>query len=173
LSPKSPKPKDPVILAAWIGAAAVVLAAAIGGAATLRSNGGSPGASKLSSPSPASPARGASTNATSATPTAPVTTTSPSGPTWTETTFSGSETFADFVNAGEPLGRSLAPAQGVQVSCRVKGFKVQDGDNWWYRLAASPWDGKYYASSDNFYNTPKPTGNPVNGVFYDERVPVC
>jgi hypothetical protein len=95
------------------------------------------------------------------------------GKTWKETTFSNADTFADFVNAGDPQGASLKPQQAVYVSCRVKGFVVHDGDGWWYRLARSPWNNRYYASTDNFYNTPSPTPNPINGVVFDKRVPVC
>jgi hypothetical protein len=93
--------------------------------------------------------------------------------TWTETTFSDSETFADFVNAGYPLGAPLSSGEAVQVSCRVRGFVVQDKDPWWYRLASPPWDGRYYATSDVFYNTPTPTGNPINGIYVDKRVRLC
>jgi hypothetical protein len=100
-------------------------------------------------------------------------TSSAAAETWTETTYSWSETFADYQNAGDPLGAQLKPLQAVKVSCRAKGFAVADGDRWWYRLAQSPWDNRYYASTDNFYNTPRPIGNPLNGVVFDKRVHVC
>jgi hypothetical protein len=93
--------------------------------------------------------------------------------TWKETAFTQSRTFGDFVNAGYPLGPTLNPGQAVQVSCRVRGFVVKDGDPWWYRLASPPWDGLYYATSDVFYNTPDASGNPINGVVVDTRVRVC
>jgi Effector-associated domain 5 len=96
-----------------------------------------------------------------------------SGKTWTETPYTESKTFANFVNAGNPLGEELSPGQAVQVSCRVRGFVVKDGDPWWYRLASSPWNGHYYATSDDFYNTPNTSGNPINGVTVDTRVPTC
>jgi hypothetical protein len=96
-----------------------------------------------------------------------------SGKTWTETPYTESKTFANFVNAGYPLGRALSPEQAVQVSCRVRGLAVKDGDPWWYRLASSPWNGHYYATSDDFYNTPNTSGNPINGVTVDTRVPTC
>jgi hypothetical protein len=105
---------------------------------------------------------------------APSALTTPSGGgTWEETTFSRSDTFADYVNAGDPLGTPLKPQQAVKVSCRVEGFAVHGGDRWWYRLAQSPWNNRYYASTDNFYNIPTPTGNPINGVDFDKRVPLC
>jgi hypothetical protein len=98
----------------------------------------------------------------------------PSGPvsTWTETTGTPAHTWADQVQltgAGPPLG----PRQSVQVLCRVKGYIVQDGDPWWYRLASTPWNGRYYATSDAFYNNGSTSGSVNTGVVVDEQVPVC
>lgn len=92
--------------------------------------------------------------------------------TWTETTGTPAHTWADPVQltgAGTPLG----PRQSVQVLCRVKGYVVQDGDPWWYRLASSPWNGRYYATSDAFYNNGATSGPVDNGVVVDEQVPTC
>lgn len=96
-----------------------------------------------------------------------------SGHTWTEKTYTSAQTFSNFVSAGGPFGVPLTSGQSVQVSCRVKGFKVHDGDVWWYRLSASPWDGNYYASTDNFWNTSDTSGNPINGIYFDPNVKVC
>jgi hypothetical protein len=98
----------------------------------------------------------------------------PSGPasTWTETTGTPAHTWADPVQltgAGTPLG----PRQSVQVLCRVRGYVVQDGDPWWYRLASSPWNGRYYATSDAFYNDGATSGPVDDGVVVDEQVPIC
>lgn len=98
----------------------------------------------------------------------------PGGPlsTWTETTGTPAHTWADPVQltgAGAPLG----PRQSVQVLCRVKGYVVQDGDPWWYRLASKPWNGHYYATSDAFYNNGATSGPVDDGVVVDEQVPVC
>jgi hypothetical protein len=143
---------DAAIRAAWIGGICVIIGALIalipwllGGAQS-----GNPAVGNSPHPGSATPAR-----------------------TWPETTFTRSKTFADYVNAGYPLGALLKPGQVVRVSCRVRGFKVTDGDTWWYRLASPPWNGKYYATSDVFYNSPKTTGNPINGIIVDRRVPVC
>jgi hypothetical protein len=97
-----------------------------------------------------------------------------SGPvsTWTETTGTPAHTWADPVQltgAGTPLG----PRQSVQVLCRVRGYVVQDGDPWWYRLASTPWNGDYYATSDAFYNNGATSGPVDNGVVVDEQVPLC
>jgi transcriptional regulator with XRE-family HTH domain len=98
----------------------------------------------------------------------------PAGPTstWTETTGTPAHTWADplqLTGAGTPLG----PRQSVQVLCRVKGYVVEDGDPWWYRLASSPWNGRYYATSDAFYNNGSVSGPVDNGVVVDEQVPPC
>jgi hypothetical protein len=164
LGSKSFEERKTAIRVAWIGAAAVVVAALITGAFTFlaghssNSGGGaqgSPSVTRSASSAPSSPAS------------------YPTGKTWTETTFSQSKTFAHYKNAGDPTGASLQAHQAVRVSCRVKGFAVADGDRWWYRLAQPPWNGRYYATTDVFYNTPTPTGNPINGISFDKRVPVC
>jgi transcriptional regulator with XRE-family HTH domain len=98
----------------------------------------------------------------------------PGGPTstWTETTGTPAHTWADatqLTGAGTPLG----PRQSVQVTCRVRGYVVEDGDPWWYRLASAPWNGHYYATSDAFYNNGAVTGSVDTGVVVDEQVPVC
>ncbi|REH47376.1 hypothetical protein BCF44_106541 [Kutzneria buriramensis] len=92
--------------------------------------------------------------------------------TWTETTGTPAHTWADPVQltgAGTPLG----PRQSVQVLCRVRGYVVQDGDPWWYRLASPPWNGRFYATSDAFYNNGTTSGSVNTGVVVDEQLPVC
>ena len=95
--------------------------------------------------------------------------------TWTETSGppSGSGTFSNYTNAGGTIGTRIAPYQTVQVSCKVQGFKVADGDPWWYRVASSPWNNQFYASSDNFYNNGQTSGSLNNGVVVDANVPDC
>jgi hypothetical protein len=152
------------VVAAVIGAviaASVVVYLAVGSSSASQSSAnGTPTATRSANTAP--------THTVSSATVAPAV-----GPTWTETAFSQSKTFADYVNAGYPLGAPLSPGQPVKVSCRVRGFVVQDGDPWWYRLASPPWNGHYYATSDVFYNTPNTSGNPINGVVVDKRVPVC
>lgn len=92
--------------------------------------------------------------------------------TWTETTGTPAHTWGDPVQltgAGTPLG----PRQSVQVLCRVRGYVVEDGDPWWYRLASAPWNGRFYATSDAFYNNGATSGSVDTGVVVDEQVPVC
>ena len=92
--------------------------------------------------------------------------------TWTETTGTPAHTWANatqLTGAGAPLG----PRQSVQVVCRMRGYVVQDGDPWWYRLVSSPWNGHYYATSDAFYNDGATSGPVDTGVVVDEQVPLC
>lgn len=161
----SPVDKVP-IRAAWIGGACAVLAAVIAVVLPIYLAHGTSSTSHANGQSPP-PGISASSQKSSDAPTPTF------GPTWTETAYSQAKTFADFVNAGYPLGASLSPGQAVQVSCRVRGFKVKDGDTWWYRLASSPWNGHYYATSDVFYNTPDTSGNPINGIVVDTQVKLC
>jgi transcriptional regulator with XRE-family HTH domain len=92
--------------------------------------------------------------------------------TWSETTGTPAHTWANatqLTGAGTPLG----PRQSVQVSCRVRGYVVPDGDPWWYRLDSAPWKGHYYATSDAFYNNGAISGPVDTGVVVDEQVPLC
>ena len=152
--------------AGWISAAGAVTAAVIAAAVAIFVARGSPPATHpkpLNPPATASRARTPRSRSASG----------PQGRTRKETTFTQSRTFANFVSAGDPLGAPLSAGQSVEVSCRVRGFKVKDGDPWWYRLASSPWNGRFYATSDVFYNTGNISGNPINGVIVDKKVPVC
>ncbi|MFI0724271.1 multiprotein-bridging factor 1 family protein [Streptomyces sp. NPDC021224] len=92
--------------------------------------------------------------------------------TWSETTGTPAHTWANatqLTGAGKPLG----PQQSVQVSCRIRGYVVPDGDPWWYRLDSAPWKGHYYATSDAFYNNGATSGPVDTGVVVDEQVPLC
>lgn len=73
--------------------------------------------------------------------------------TYPETT-GGSEpshTWTNYTNAGGEEGHTINVNETVQIACRVKGFKVEDGDEWWYLIAQSPWSYGYYVSADAFY----------------------
>jgi hypothetical protein len=61
----------------------------------------------------------------------------------------------------------------VRIACRVRGFRVQDGDVWWYRLAAKPWSGHFYATADAFYNNGRTSGSLIGSKLVDLRIPVC
>jgi hypothetical protein len=97
----------------------------------------------------------------------------PGTPTVAETTGGETHTWTNYSNAGGTEGPVIARGTTVQISCKVTGFKVPDGNTWWYRIASSPWNTLYYASADAFYNNGATTG-PLEGTpFLDPRVPDC
>jgi serine/threonine protein kinase len=99
--------------------------------------------------------------------------TSPPPPKYYETTSgTGSGTFTNYTNAGGTVGPRVNPYTTIQITCRLTGFMVADGNTWWYRIAQSPWNDQYYASADNFYNNGQTSG-PPNSVFVDTNVPLC
>ncbi len=63
----------------------------------------------------------------------------------------GSPTFLDPTNASGPGERIPAMAY-VQVSCRryAPGIASANPDGWWYRIASSPWNNRYYAVANPF-----------------------
>jgi surface antigen len=93
--------------------------------------------------------------------------------TWAETTGGVTNTWSNYTNAGGTHGPSIATNQTVQVACKLQGFRVADGNTWWYRIASSPWNGAYYASADAFYNNGATSG-PLKGTPYvDPNVAPC
>lgn len=107
-------------------------------------------------------------------PSPPPPTPPPAAPgTFAETTGGVTHTWTNYTNAGGYPGASIPSNATVQVSCRIVGFRVSDGDTWWYRIASSPWNNAYYASADPFYNNGQTSG-PLKGTpFVDEAVPGC
>ena len=93
--------------------------------------------------------------------------------TWTETVGGVTHTWTNYANAGGNQGQSINTSQSVQVKCRVEGFKVADGDTWWYRIASSPWNQAYYASADAFYNDGATSGSLIGTPFVDTAVQLC
>jgi hypothetical protein len=85
----------------------------------------------------------------------------------------GASTFTNFANAGGTVGPRVAAYQTIQVACKVMGFKVADGNPWWYRVASSPWNGAYYASADSFYNNGETSGSLLGTPWVDPNVPNC
>ena len=90
-----------------------------------------------------------------------------------ETVGGVTHTWTDYADAGGTEGPSIAGSQTVQVTCRVTGFAVADGNTWWYQIASSPWNNVYYASSDAFYNNGETSGSLVGTPWFDPAVPVC
>ena len=111
----------------------------------------------------------------SSTPTTTTTTTTTPPPpqTWAETTGGVSHTWTNYTNAGGTEGPSIASNQAVQITCAVQGFKVADGNPWWYRIASAPWSNVYYVSADAFYNNGQTSGSLVGTPWVDPAVAQC
>ena len=97
----------------------------------------------------------------------------PPPPTYPESTGGFTQTWTNPANAGGDQGESIESGTTVQVSCRLEGFAVEDGNRWWYRLAQAPWNGQFYASADAFYNNGATSGSLIGTPPVDEAVPVC
>jgi murein DD-endopeptidase MepM/ murein hydrolase activator NlpD len=110
-------------------------------------------------------------------PTAPPTTTPPTTPppppTWGETAGGVAHTWTNYTNAGGTEGPSIGAFQTVQISCKVQGFRVADGNTWWYRIASSPWTNVFFVSADAFYNNGQTTGSLHGTPFVDPNVANC
>jgi hypothetical protein len=65
------------------------------------------------------------------------------------------------------------PRQHVLIACRLKGFKVPDGNVWWYLLASKPWSHRFYATADTFYNNGHTSGSLRGSAFVDPKVSHC
>lgn len=94
-------------------------------------------------------------------------------PTWSETTGGAANTWTNYTNAGGTQGPTIAARATVQIACKITGFRVADGNTWWYRIASSPWDGRFYVSADAFYNNGATSGSLSGTPFVDARVPNC
>ena len=90
-----------------------------------------------------------------------------------ETTGSPTNTWTNYSNAGGTQGQTIGTNVTVQVSCVVTGLPVADTNNWWYRIASTPWSGSYYASADAFYNNGRTSGSLVGTPYVDTNVPHC
>ena len=99
--------------------------------------------------------------------------TAPSITTYGETTGGVTYTWTDYSDGGGKEGPAIPGNTTVQVACRAQGLQVQDGDTWWYKIASSPWNGRFYASADAFYNNGSTSGSLAGTPFYDPAVPVC
>jgi surface antigen len=93
--------------------------------------------------------------------------------TYAETVGGVTHTWTNYTNAGGSQGPSIPSNDTVQIACKVTGFRVEDGDTWWYRVASSPWNSSYYASADAFYNNGQTSGSLKGTPFVDPAVPNC
>jgi hypothetical protein len=97
----------------------------------------------------------------------------PPPPTRTETVGGVTHTWTNYTNAGGTQGPSIQNGQSVEITCRLTGFRVQDGNTWWYQIGSSPWNNAYYASADAFYNNGQTSGSLSGTPFVDASVPTC
>ena len=97
----------------------------------------------------------------------------PPAPTWSETAGGVAHTWTNYLNAGGTQGPSIASNQTVQIACKITGFRVADGNTWWYRIASSPWSNSYYVSADAFYNNGQTSGSLTGTPFVDPAVASC
>jgi surface antigen len=97
----------------------------------------------------------------------------PSPTTYSETTGGVANTWTNYTNAGGTHGPSIPSNATVQIACKLTGFRVADGNTWWYRIASSPWNGSYYVSADAFYNNGQTSGSLQGTPFVDPNVRDC
>jgi hypothetical protein len=135
---------------------------------------------QATAPAPAPPPAPTTPTTTTPAPTTPTTPapTTPSSPapspqTYSETTGSVVHTWTNYSNAGGSEGPSIPSNDTVQITCKVAGFAVADGNTWWYRIASSPWSNTYYGSADAFYNDGATSGSLVGTPYFDPNVPNC
>jgi murein DD-endopeptidase MepM/ murein hydrolase activator NlpD len=106
-------------------------------------------------------------------PTQPAPTQPAPPPTYAETTGGNTNTWTNYTNAGGTQGPTIPSNATVQIACKLSGFRVADGNTWWYRIAQSPWNGQFYASADAFYNNGQTSGSLHGTPFVDGNVPNC
>jgi cell wall-associated NlpC family hydrolase len=129
-----------------------------GGAGSAPPSSGGSGESAPSSPSGESPG--------GSTPTPPA-------PTYSETSGGFVHTWSDYSDAGGSEGPEMPSNDTVQIACKINGFRVADGNTWWYRIASSPWNNAYYGSADAFYNNGETSGSLKGTLFVDPNIPNC
>jgi hypothetical protein len=93
--------------------------------------------------------------------------------TWNETPGSSANTWSNYKVAGGVPGPTLPARKTIKVSCKIKGFKVTDGNTWWYRLADHSGKTTFYVSADAFYNNGHTSGSLHGTPFVDKAVPTC
>jgi hypothetical protein len=90
-----------------------------------------------------------------------------------ETVGGVTHTWTNYTNAGGYEGPQIPAYTTVTVACKLQGFRVADGNTWWYRIASPPWTGTYHASADAFYNNGQTSGSLHGTPFVDPAVPNC
>jgi RHS repeat-associated protein len=91
-----------------------------------------------------------------------------------ETAGGAANTWTNPANAGGTQGPTIGGGTSVGIACKLQGFRVADGNTWWYRISQTPWNNGFYVSADAFYNTPGQTSGTLKGTpFVDPAVPDC
>jgi hypothetical protein len=85
----------------------------------------------------------------------------------------GANTWTNYTDAGGTEGAHINQGVPIQMACWVTGFKVADGNTYWYQIASSPWNDDYYVSADAFYNNGATSGSLANTPWVDPNVPEC
>jgi hypothetical protein len=94
--------------------------------------------------------------------------------TYAETTGGVANTTNDYFQPADGVyGQLIDAARTVRISCRVQGYRVPDGNIWWYRIASPPWDNNFYTSADAFWNNGQTSGNFHGSALVDFKVPIC
>jgi hypothetical protein len=101
------------------------------------------------------------------------TSTTPYGPAYPQTAGGIANTWTNYATAGGVQGPMIPFGTTVQVACKVNGFRVADGNTWWYRIASPPWNGAFYVSADAFYNNGQTSGSLHGTPFVDQGIPDC
>lgn len=104
---------------------------------------------------------------------APAPTPNPEPATYGETAGGAANTWTNWTNAGGYQGPTIPAYATVQIACKLPGFRVADGDTWWYRIAESPWNSQYYVSADAFYNNGQTSGSLHGTPFVDANMRDC
>lgn len=97
----------------------------------------------------------------------------PSGPGRPETAGGAARTWSNYRDAGGTSGPPVQPAHTIKVACRAIGYRVPDGNTWWYRIASAPWNGRYYVTADAFYNNGHRSGRLQGTLLVDRAVRLC
>ncbi len=95
------------------------------------------------------------------------------GKTYTEETGEfGSPTFTDPHNPSV-TGIRVKPYEKVKISCKVLAPTIPSvsPDGYWYRIASSPWNNKYYSAANTYLNGDKIGAPALHNT--DFKVPDC
>ncbi|MGK2937091.1 MAG: hypothetical protein ACSLFR_04700, partial [Solirubrobacteraceae bacterium] len=82
-------------------------------------------------------------------------------------------TWSDYRSAGGRQGPGISSGATIHMACRLEGFRVSNGNTWWYRIAQAPWNHEFYVTADAFYNNGQTSGSLIGTPFVDTAIPLC